>query len=155
MSFFATYLMSCSLNDEISSIVQNSSNQGHSSKESAELDATTCSLKVIECPNEKPGQMIRTVTAYNTVKEQTDGNPCISANGTDICKGMQNGKHYVATNELAFGTKVKISGTIYEVVDRTNARYTYRYDIAFGSSPEQLKAAKDWGRKDLPIEIVK
>lgn len=113
------------------------------------IDENICGLSSVECPDE---QMIRTVTAYNTVEEQCDSTPCISANGTDICKGMAEGKHYVATNELPFGTLVEIAGTVYEVVDRTNSRYQYRYDIAFPA--DQIQEAIAFGVKNLPITII-
>lgn len=106
-----------------------------------------CTMPSVTC-----NEMIRTVTAYNTVSGQTDSSPCISANGTDICKGMAEGKNYVATNELPFGSKVKIDGKIYEVVDRTNSRYAYRYDIAMPS--DKIQEAKQWGVRQLSIEVL-
>lgn len=102
---------------------------------------------------EQPAPTWRVVTAYNPVPEQTDETPCIAANGTDICAGMAAGEKYVATNELPFGKKVKINGEIYTVVDRTNSRYDYRYDIAFPA--DQVETAQEWGRKTLQIEFVK
>lgn len=112
-----------------------------------------CGLTDVVCEGEETETMWRTVTAYNTVPEQTDGSPCIAANGTDICQGMAAGNHYVATNELEFGTKVKIAGTVYTVVDRTNSRYAHRYDIAY--SANELAVAINFGVKTLPIEIIK
>lgn len=106
-----------------------------------------------EAEKAQDAPMWRTVTAYNPVPGQTDGDPCRSANGTDICAGMARGEHYVATNELPFGTKVQISGEIYTVVDRTNSRYAYRYDIAFPA--DQIEKAIEFGKKTLQVEIIK
>lgn len=111
-----------------------------------------CGLDSVVCPSEVTERRWRTVTAYNTVPEQTDSSPCIAASGIDICEGMAQGKKYVATNELAFGTKVKISGQVYVVVDRTNARYSHRYDIAMPA--DQIAQAREWGSRTLLVDIV-
>lgn len=93
-----------------------------------------------------------TITAYNAVPEQTDNTPCITADGTDICKNKN--IKIVAANWLPFGTKVRIpeyfGDTIFEVRDRMNPRYRDRLDILMESIPE----AKQFGRRQLTVEIL-
>ena len=86
----------------------------------------------------------RTVTAYSSTPEETDDTPFITASGQTVRKGI------VATNELAIGSLVKIDGRVYEVQDRTNARYQYLYDIWMPSKQEAL----DWGKRTLKIELA-
>jgi 3D (Asp-Asp-Asp) domain-containing protein len=93
-----------------------------------------------------------TITAYNAVPEQTDNTPCITADGTDICKNKN--IKIVAANWLPFGTKVRIpkyfGDTIFEVHDRMNPKYNNRLDVLMESIPE----AKQFGRRTLQIEIL-
>jgi len=93
-----------------------------------------------------------TITAYNAVPEQTDSTPCITADGTDICKNKN--IKVVAANWLPFGTKVRIpeyfGDTVFEVHDRMNPRYNNRLDVLMDSVPE----AKKFGRRTLQIEIL-
>ncbi|MFH0840510.1 MAG: hypothetical protein V1865_00785 [bacterium] len=100
----------------------------------------------------------RLITAYNTVESQCDDTPCISANLINICQGLANGKKYVATNYLKFGSIIEIKDKygkslgLFEVVDRTNARYKYRIDIAF--SKDQIQAALEFGKQTLLVRVV-
>jgi 3D (Asp-Asp-Asp) domain-containing protein len=93
-----------------------------------------------------------TITAYNAVPEQTDSTPCITADGTDICKNKN--IKVVAANWLPFGTKVRIpeyfGDTVFEVRDRMNPRYSERLDVLMESIPE----AKQFGRRHLTVEIL-
>ena len=93
-----------------------------------------------------------TITAYNAVPEQTDSTPCITADGTDICKNKN--MKVVAANWLPFGTKIRIpeyfGDTIFEVHDRMNPKYNNRLDVLMESVPE----AKQFGRRTLQIEIL-
>ncbi len=93
-----------------------------------------------------------TITAYNAVPEQTDSTPCITADGTDICKNKN--IKVVAANWLPFGTQVRIpeyfGDTIFEVRDRMNPRYGDRLDVLMESIPE----AKQFGRRHLTVEIL-
>lgn len=90
-----------------------------------------------------------TITAYNTVPEQTSGNPCISASGINICEGMELGHNYVACNFCNFGMYVEIEGKIYEVVDRTSTEFSNRIDIAMPA--DQIQEARDWGARELEV----
>lgn len=71
--------------------------------------------------------MTVSMTAYNSLPEQTDGNPFETAMGTVTRHGI------VAMNGVPLGTYVKIpelyGDEIFIVEDRMNARYTNRMDI--------------------------
>jgi 3D (Asp-Asp-Asp) domain-containing protein len=88
-----------------------------------------CSLDAVICPDEKQGT-IREISAYNSVSEQTDASPCISADGTDICQRYKKGECIVATNAYPLKTKLRIDkiGDC-TVADRMNRRYTNRIDV--------------------------
>jgi 3D (Asp-Asp-Asp) domain-containing protein len=101
------------------------------------------------------GKPLRTitvpVTAYNSLVGQTDDTPCLTANDFDLCKNNQ--QNVIAANFLPFGTKVRFPDydpdTIYTVVDRMNARYTYRADIWMKTKSDALA----FGIKNLKMEI--
>ena len=99
-----------------------------------------------------------TVTGYNTVIEQCDGDPCITASGENIC-----GKtHTVACSKsFPFGTKFEINGEIYRCNDRFNKRYDdpsskyfnpYKLDINFDKN---IAGAESWGKRKLLVKILK
>ncbi len=83
----------------------------------------------------------RIVTGYSSTPDQTDDTPFITASGQRVRLGI------VATNEFPFGILLLIDGLIYEVQDRTNARYGYRIDIWFPTRAEALA----WGKRTLEI----
>ncbi len=93
-----------------------------------------------------------TATAYNSLKNQTDSNPHITAYGDSLKPGMQ----YIAVSNdlikkgLKHNTPVKINGLdgIYYVKDRMHGRWKNRIDIYMGID---VKAAKTWGRKKISI----
>lgn len=89
-----------------------------------------------------------TVTAYSSTPDQTDDSPFITANGTYVHDGI------VATNFLAFGTKVRFpeySGDkIYTVEDRMAKKNSHKIDIWMPSRG----AALDFGVKKLAYEVV-
>lgn len=94
-----------------------------------------CSLNTVTCPDEQPAYtpqppppdpadgyvLTSTVYTYHAVPEQTDGDPCTTADGTDICPFPSLG--IVANNCLDMGTSVLIRGEQYFVHDRMNSRY--------------------------------
>ena len=92
------------------------------------------------------------LTAYNSVPEQTDGNPCIAADGTNVCEfeGC-----VVAQNGVPFGTKVDIEGVgVCHVHDRKNSRYDSNWiDIYFGGR-DKVAAAFEFGSKEAGYRIV-
>ena len=89
-----------------------------------------------------------TVTAYSSTVDQCDSSPFITANGTRVRDGI------IATNALAFGTKVKFPSVygdkIFTVEDRMNKRYYDRADIWF----ETREEAKMFGIKKLEMVVV-
>ncbi len=94
-----------------------------------------------------------TVTAYNSVPSQTQGNPIIAAWGDSLRPGMKS--IAVSRNLIALGLKhntpVKIEGfdSIFLVKDKMNRRWRDRIDIYMGTD---VKKAKQWGRQKLSIQ---
>ena len=102
----------------------------------------------------KPDKVVRAVmTAYTSTADQTDDSPCITADGTNLCKrGLED---VLAANWLPMGTQVKIPSLygdrIFEVHDRMNARYGYgRMDIWLNTSRAE---ARKFGVKRVDVEI--
>lgn len=89
-----------------------------------------------------------TVTAYSSTVDQCDSTPFITASGTHVRDGI------IATNALAFGTKVKFPSIygdkIFTVEDRMNKRYTDRADIWFETREEAIK----FGVRKLEMVII-
>jgi 3D (Asp-Asp-Asp) domain-containing protein len=93
-----------------------------------------------------------TATAYNSLKNQTDSNPHITAYGDSLKPGM---KYIAVSNDLIrkglkHDTPVKINGLegVYFVKDKMHGRWKNRIDIYMGID---VKAAKHWGRKKVSI----
>ncbi len=88
------------------------------------------------------------VTAYNSLPEQTDDTPFITASNTRTRDGI------VAANFLPFGTLVRIpeiyGDKIFIVEDRMNSKYYYHMDIWM----EHYDDAVDFGLKALKIEVL-
>lgn len=88
------------------------------------------------------------VSAYSSTPDQTDDSPFITAKGTYVRDGI------VAANFLPFGTRIKIPSVygdkIFVVEDRMNKRYQRNVDIWM----VDRQSAKNFGRKELLIEIV-
>jgi hypothetical protein len=119
------------------------------------LDEQLCGLDAVVCDSEVASGRWRTVTAYNVGDPaQTDSTPCIGAAGAkyDLCEMVAAGKRIVATNELPLFSQVKINGKIYTVLDRTNGRYAYRYDIAMAK--DQKSVALAFGSRTLKVELT-
>lgn len=92
------------------------------------------------------------ITAYNSLPEQTDDTPCITANGFDVCE--RNIEDTIAANFLEFGTKVRIpelfGNRIFIVRDRMNQRYPDRIDIWMLNKPDAIA----FGLKYAKIEVI-
>jgi 3D (Asp-Asp-Asp) domain-containing protein len=92
------------------------------------------------------------MTAYNSEVGQTDGDPCTTANGFNLCK--HNEEDTVAANFLKFGTKVRIpelfGDRVFVVRDRMNSRYQERVDVWFKDHQDAIK----FGVRKAKIEIV-
>ena len=105
-------------------------------------------IKVYEVKSE----VVRTVTMYNSVEWQTDSTPCISANNTNICEGLENGINYCASNAYPFGTVLHVDKLGECVVaDRMNRRYPNRIDWYAGMDIER---AISFGKQNLNIKEV-
>ena len=97
---------------------------------------------------------IREVTAYNVGgPKQNYGNPCISANGENICAALNLGFKRCAANFVPFGTQLYIAHYgVCTVTDRMNRRYRNRVDIAMKVT-EKDKALQ-FGLKMLEVTII-
>ena len=100
-------------------------------------------------------ETVRYVTAYNVGDpNQNHGDPCISANGENICEALELGAKRCAANFVPFGTTLFIQAFGFCVVtDRTNSRYQNRVDIAMKSN--ERRKAKKFGKKKLHVKILK
>lgn len=88
------------------------------------------------------------MTAYNSLPEQTDSNPFETAMGTTTRRGI------VAANFVPLGTYIKIpelyGDEVFIVEDRMNARYTNRVDIWM----EHYSDARQFGvKRNVTIEV--
>lgn len=91
------------------------------------------------------------ITAYTSDSAQTDGTPCITASGLDVCEHGQ--ENVVAANFLPLGTRVRIpelyGDRVFTVEDRMNERYYYKMDIWM----EELEDAKLFGVQYATVEV--
>lgn len=96
---------------------------------------------------------IRKVTAYNTVKEQTDGDPCIAASNVNICPLIEAGELICAANFVPFYTYLEIKGIgRCLVLDRMNSRFSEYVDIAMPA--DKIDEALQFGIQDLEVGVV-
>jgi 3D (Asp-Asp-Asp) domain-containing protein len=105
--------------------------------------------------NDTVSASIREVTAYNVGDpKQNHGNPCISANGENICAALNLGFKRCAANFVPFGTQLYIAHYgVCKVTDRMNRRYRNRVDIAMKVT-EKDKALQ-FGLKKLKVTILR
>lgn len=84
---------------------------------------------------------IKAIVSYYTVSaNETDDQPCITADGTNACNPKEN---LAASNWLPFGTLIEMDGKIYRVADRMNQRYQKPYiDILVKTKFEARKKGK-------------
>jgi len=91
--------------------------------------------------------MYVTVTAYSSTKDQTDGDPYLTAIGTPVRDGI------VAANFLPIGTVVrfpdKFGEKLFVVEDRMHEKFGFQVDIWMSNQEE----AKKFGIQYLKIEI--
>lgn len=108
--------------------------------------APTVNLELIDVST----GIIREVTAYNSVPEQTDASPCIAADGSDVCKRYAAGECIAAANFLPLGSKIYVD-KIGEctVADRMNSRYQNRVDIFMD---KDIARAVKFGRQNLLVK---
>jgi 3D (Asp-Asp-Asp) domain-containing protein len=103
---------------------------------------------------EKAGKPTK-VTAYTSRVQETDATPCISADGSDICKRYAEGERICATNDHPIGSMLFIQGLGNCIVrDRMNSRYTGtgRVDWYMG---HDLASARKWGIRTVAVAKVK
>jgi len=99
--------------------------------------------------------VIRVVTAYNAGDvNQCWGDPCISANGENICELIADKEKVCAANFVPFNTILDIENYGQcRVVDRTNSKYKNRVDIAMPKN--ELQRALTFGKQKLKVSIIK
>ena len=97
---------------------------------------------------------VREVTAYNTGdKNQCDDDPCISANGKNICKAIARGEKQCAANFVPLGTRLLIENYgEFLVTDRMHRRFSNRVDIAMAKS--EKKKARQFGLQRLKVTVL-
>ncbi|MCF8139218.1 MAG: hypothetical protein K9K63_18090 [Desulfotignum sp.] len=103
---------------------------------------------------EQTREAIREVTAYNAGDEsQCAGDPCISANGENLCEALANGLMRCAANFVPLGTRLLIENHgEFVVTDRMHPRYSHRVDIAMAL--EEKTRAKAFGVKRLRVTVL-
>lgn len=85
------------------------------------------------------------VTMYNSLPEQTDDTPFITASGQRTRVGI------VANNCLPFGSRVIIQDKTYEVQDRMNSRYDCNHYDLFS---ESYAEARKFGAQRLEVTKI-
>lgn len=88
-----------------------------------------------------------TVYAYNSVEGQTDGNPRVMADAFYVYDGA-----IACPSRIPFFTRVRILGRTYTCHDRMAARY--RDGDNFDIWMESVEDARDWGVKNLTVEVL-
>ncbi len=113
-----------------------------------DCDDSSRSAESGACSDDKRG-LVREVSAYNSVPEQTDASPCISADGTDICRRYKKGECIVATNAYPLKTRLRIDkiGDC-TVADRTHVRYSHRVDLFMD---KDIEGAVNFGVQKLTV----
>lgn len=88
------------------------------------------------------------VTAYNSLLEQTDATPYVTAKGTFTRDGV------VAANFLPFGTSIRLPDHFgakeFTVEDRMNQRFRNRIDIWVPTKAQ----ARAWGARWVTVEVL-
>ena len=93
-----------------------------------------------------------TATAYNSLAEQTQGNPSIAAWGDRLEPGMR--AIAVSRDLLALGLTHRVEVCIeglpgsYRVLDKMAKRWQRKIDIYMGTD---VRAARAWGRRTVRI----
>lgn len=90
-----------------------------------------------------------TVTAYNTVPEQTDNSPCIAAKGDNICGRTD---IVACSRRYSIGSRFIINGDIYTCLDRLAMKYDNRIDISYD---KDIRGAREFGRQYLKVKQIK
>lgn len=100
----------------------------------------------------KAKTVIKTVTAYNSVPEQTDSTPCIAAYGDNICALEKKGDHSCAAS-FPYGTKLNVPGKgVCTVRDVLAPKYADRVDWYEGGA-DKIVTARQFGIQKLQVSI--
>lgn len=101
----------------------------------------------------------RYVTAYTSEESQTDGTPCIAADGSNICERWQEGETLCGANWVPFGTLLIIDNQeepdgedaiVCKVADRMSSKHPNGVDLYMGYNTE---AALEFGRQTLFVKV--
>lgn len=111
-----------------------------------------CGLDSVVCEGEEDRTV--DVTAYNSLPGQTDDTPCISGDGSDICRMRMEGETVCASNDWPLGAQIGLTGGVNGrcvVRDRMNARYagTGRVDVYMGMD---VKRAREFGIRKAVVK---
>ena len=91
-------------------------------------------------------------TAYSSTPDQTDGSPCVTADGYNLCASGE--ENIIAMNHIPFGTKIRLPEVfgekIFTVHDRMNSRFDDRIDIWMASRDKAVQ----FGAQEVKMEIV-
>lgn len=95
---------------------------------------------------------LTTVSAYTSREEETDSDPCTSANGANICDLYAQGTRICAANGYAFGTILHVDGLgDCVVMDRMARKYGKDHiDWYYGYD---LHSALQWGRQKRMVTV--
>lgn len=85
------------------------------------------------------------VTAYNSIPNQTDGTPFITASGKHVHPGT-----LACPRGIPFGTKVLIDGKPFTCEDRMNPKFADRFDIWMSSKEDAI----DWGIRKVEVKVL-
>ena len=112
-----------------------------------------CTAGPAECPPGDGAQALEvTATAYNSLPDQTRGDPSLAAWGDRLEPGMK--AIAVSRDLIALGlthdTRVCIEGLPgeYRVLDKMAKRWERKIDIYMGVD---VQAAREWGRRPVRI----
>lgn len=93
-----------------------------------------------------------TATAYNSVPDQTEGDPAVGAWGDELRPGVKAVAVSPDLLELGLtrGTRIRVEGLPgeYQVLDKMPARWQRKIDIYMG---DDVDAAVEWGRREVTI----
>lgn len=100
-------------------------------------------------------ERVFTVTGFTSSVDETDGDPCIASDQSDICARFLAGEGICATSAFPFGTVLYVDGLGHcTVADRKNRRYGPEYLDWYFGPPENKPIAKDFGKKQRSVRLV-
>ena len=116
------------------------------------LSVLTALTSIVACTATPRREMRVTATAYNSLPDQTRGDPSLAAWGDRLAPGMK--VIAVSRDLISLGlthrVPVKIEGLPgeYLVLDKLNKRWKARIDIYMGVDEQ---AARKWGKRQVNI----